>query len=96
MNTLTWILNLSLAVALAALIAAKWSVFRMAKEINRSVEPRNRVSLSWWPNYKDRRVMHMYHAVLPHGRWYTVYIGSLTGAALVFLFALILASRTAS
>ncbi len=96
MNTLTWILDLALAVTVAALIMAKWAVFKMAQEINRSVEPRERVSLRWWPNYKDRRVMHMYHAVLPQGRWHFVYFGSLGSALVIFLFALVLASHTGS
>lgn len=95
MNTLTWILDLALAGTVAALILAKWSVFRMAREINRSVEPGDRVSLRWWPNYKDQRVMRTYHEVLPQGHWHIVYLGSLGSALLVFLFALLLASHTA-
>jgi hypothetical protein len=93
-NTLTWILDLALAVTVAALIMAKWSIFKMAREINRSVEPGERVSLRWWPNYKDQRVMRIYHTVLPQGRWHFVYFGSLGSALVVFLFALLLASRT--
>lgn len=93
MNSLSWVLNLTLGVILAALIMAKWSVFRMAQQINRSVAPGEQVSLKWWPNYKDRRVMRLYRSVLPEGRWHLIYIGCLAGALIVFFSAILLASH---
>jgi len=92
-NSLSRGLNLALSVILAALIMAKWSVFRMAQQINRSAAPGELVSLKWWPNYKDRRVMRLYRSVLPQGRWHMIYFGCLACALIVFLSAILLASH---
>jgi hypothetical protein len=94
MSSPTWFSVLALVVIAAALIAAKWSVAAMVRCINRSAAPEERISLKWWPNYKDRRILRLYHSMYPQGRWHFVYAGSLGGAFVVFLIAMILAAHT--
>jgi hypothetical protein len=90
MNVLVWI---TLAAGLAMLVIAKLSVVRMVQEINRRREPREWISLAWWPNYKDRQVTKIYHSVLPHGRLSVVYISCMAGGIAVVLLAVIFASH---
>jgi hypothetical protein len=68
---------LCIAVALAA---ARWSAVRMASEINRQASAGDRISMKWWPNYKDRRVLRRYRSEIPSGRLHLVYFGCMVGA----------------
>ena len=79
---------------------AKWSVVRMTREINRLALPggellvRERLSL-WglWLNGRDRRVWKAYRTLQPYSRLRWVYPGSLVGAGLVILAAVLVAAR---
>ena len=82
-----------LALGIAILIVAKLSVVRMVQEINRRREPREWISLAWWPNYKDRQVMRTYHAVLPQGRLNIVYVGCITSGLFVLLLGVLMAAH---
>jgi hypothetical protein len=93
MSGLAWTMNCAVAIALAALVIAKWSVYKMAQHVNSMVGPGDRISLKWWPNYKDRRVMKTYHRVFPDGRLNVVYISCIGSALIVVLLAVVLASR---
>ena len=90
MNAVVWI---TLATGLLMMTVAKLSVVRMVQEINRRREPRNWVSLAWWPNYRDRQVMKTYHSILPQGRLNIIYISCMAGGMVVLLLALIFASH---
>ena len=90
MSAVVWI---TLITGLAMLVVAKLSVVRMVQEINRRREPREWISLAWWPNYKDRQVMKIYHSVLPQGRLNVVYISCMAGGMVVLLLAVIFASH---
>jgi hypothetical protein len=96
MSGLEWGMNLAACICLVALIVSKWSVIKMAQQINQRSQPGPRVSLKWWPNYKDRRVMRLYHSVCPQGRWHFVYVGSVASAVLLVLVAVIIGSHAAS
>ena len=93
MSGLAWTMNIAVALALAALTIGKWSVYKMAQQINSRVGPDERISLMWWPNYKDRRVMRTYRRVFPQGRLNVVYISCTGGAVLIVFLAVVLASR---
>jgi hypothetical protein len=87
MSGLVWGLNIAVVFIVAALITAKWSVFRMVQQVNKSAAPSDRVSFKWWANYQDRRVAALYHSAFPRGRWNLVYIGSLASAFILLLLA---------
>jgi hypothetical protein len=92
-NGLEWGLNIAVIFIVAALITAKWSVFKMVQQVNKSAEPTDRVSFKWWANYQDRRVARLYHSVFPRGRWNLIYAGSLASAFLLFLLAVFAGSH---
>jgi hypothetical protein len=89
----------ALAIALICAIVAKWSVVRMVREINRLALPggerlvRERMSLWWWPSYKDRHVRKVYRSLQPYSRLRFVYPGSLLIAFLVTLAAVLFAAH---
>jgi hypothetical protein len=89
----------ALAIALVFAIVAKWSVVRMVREINRLALPggerlvRERMSLWWWPGYKDRHVLKVYRSLQPYSGLRFVYPGSLVIAALVILAAMVFAAH---
>ena len=86
MNTMEWArIEMVLCIA-AALVAARWSAVRMASEINRHASDAERISMKWWPNYKDRRVLKRYRFEIPGGRLHLVYIGCMV-SAFAFLVA---------
>ena len=91
MNILAWA---TLAVGIAMLFAAKWSVIRMTQEINRRREARQWFSLAWWPNYRGRQVMRIYRSTLPDGRWNVAYISCISGGLILLLLAVFLASHS--
>ena len=93
MNSLEWGLNLAVASIVAALIVAKWSVFKMVQQVNKGAEPGDRISFKWWANYQDRRVASFYHSVFPRGRWNLVYVGSLASALILLVVAVFVGSR---
>jgi hypothetical protein len=85
----------AVAIALIFAIVAKWSVVKMVREINRLALPggerliHKRVSLWWWPGYKDRHVRKVYRSLQPYSRLRWVYPGSLVIAGLVILAAVL-------
>jgi hypothetical protein len=89
----------AIAIDFAFAIVAKWSVVRMVREINRLALPgrerlfREGVSLWWWPNYKDRRVLKVYRSLQPYSRLRWVYPGSLVVAGLVILAAVLVSAH---
>ena len=89
----------ALAIAFVFAIVAKWSVVRMVREINRLALPggerlfREGVSLWWWPNYKDRRVLKVYRSLQPYGGLRFVYPGSLLMAFLSILAAVLVGAH---
>ena len=89
----------ALVAAFVFAIVAKWSVVRMVREINRLALPggerlfREGVSLWWWPNYKDRRVLKVYRSLQPYSRLRWVYPGSLVVAGLVILAAVLVSAH---
>ncbi len=93
MSGMAWTMNIAVAIALLALVVAKWSVYKMAQQFNSRVGPSDRISLKWWPNYKDRRVMRTYHRVFPQGRLNVVYISCTGSAILIVMLAVLLSSR---
>ena len=93
MSPLAWTMNAAVALAILGFILAKWSVFKMAQQLNRSVEPGKRISLKWWPGYKGRFVLRAYHRRLPRGHLNFVYISSLGGALLILISAVVVAAR---
>jgi hypothetical protein len=93
MNSLALIPIASLVIGLAVLVIAKWSVVMMVRQINRKVESSECISLMWWPTYKDRRVLKLYHSVLPQGHLNILYISCLGGGLAVLFLAVFLASR---
>jgi hypothetical protein len=93
-NGVAWTMNAALAIAVVALVISKWSVFMMARQINQRVDPVSRISLKWWPNYKDRRVIKVYRSVLPQGRLNIVYASCIGSAGIILFLAVFLASRT--
>jgi hypothetical protein len=92
----------ALAIALIFAIVAKWSVVRMVREINRLALPggellvRDRMSLWWWPGYKDRHIRKVYRSLQPYSRLRFVYPGSLLIAFLVILAAVLFAAHAQS
>jgi hypothetical protein len=91
MSYLVWT---TLALGIAMLLFAKWAVIRMTQEINRRREPREWISLAWWPNYQDRRVMKEYRSTLPQGNWSIAYLSSISGGIALLVLAVLIASRT--
>jgi hypothetical protein len=91
MSYLAWI---TLALGIAMLLFAKWAVIRMTQEINRRREPREWISLAWWPNYKDRQVMKVYRSTLPQGTWNVAYVSSISGGIALLVLAVLLASHS--
>ena len=89
----------ALAIAFGFAIVAKWSVVRMVREINGLALPggerlfREGVSLWWWPNYKDRRVLKVYRSLQPYSGLRFVYPGSLLMAFLSVLAAVLFAAH---
>jgi hypothetical protein len=89
----------ALAIALACVCVAKWSVIRMVREVNRLALPggerliRERMSLWWWPGYKDRHVLKVYRSLQPYSRLRWVYPGALAIAGLVILAAVLVAAH---
>jgi hypothetical protein len=89
----------ALAIVVVFAIVAKWSVVRMVREINRLALPggerlvRKRMSLWWWPSYKDRHVRKVYRSLQPYSRLRFVYPGSLLIAFLVTLAAVLFAAH---
>jgi hypothetical protein len=71
----------------------------MVREVNRLALPggerlvRERMSLWWWPGYKDRQVRKVYRSLQPYGRLRWVYPGSLVMALLVILAAVLFAAH---
>jgi hypothetical protein len=97
-----WLTYSALVVMAVCLLISKWSVVRMVRQINRLALPGGerlilkRVSLWWWPNYKDRRIWRLYCSLQPHGFLRAVYPGSLAIAGLVILIAIIVAAHVQS
>jgi hypothetical protein len=89
MNTIEWARNAMLLCIVASLVMARWSAIQMAREVNRRASDGDRISMKWWPNYKDRRVLQRYRSTIPDGRLHPAYIGCMAGA-FVFLVAGIL------
>ncbi|HEY5381186.1 MAG TPA: hypothetical protein VIJ65_02965 [Acidobacteriaceae bacterium] len=89
----------ALAIAVASVCVAKWSVVRMVRETNRLALPggerliRERISLWWWPGYKDRHVRKVYRSLQPYSRLRFVYPGSLVMACLSILAAVLFAAH---
>jgi hypothetical protein len=89
----------ALAIALVCMCVAKWSVIKMVREINRLALPggerliRERMSLWWWPGYKDRHVRKVYRSLQPYSSLRWVYPGSLLMACLVILAAVLVAAH---
>jgi hypothetical protein len=89
----------ALGIALVFAVVAKWSVVQMVREINRLALPggerliRERMSLWWWPGYKDRYVRKVYRSLQPYSRLRFVYPGSLLMAFLSILAALLFVAR---
>jgi len=89
----------ALAIAFVFAIVAKWSVVRMVREINRMALPggerlvRERMSLWWWPGYKDRHVLKVYRSLQPYSRLRFVYPGSLLMGLLSILAAVLFAAH---
>jgi hypothetical protein len=89
----------ALAIAFASVCVAKWSVIQMVREVNRLALPggerlvRERMSLWWWPGYKDRHVRKVYRSLQPYSRFRFVYPGSLLMAFLVTLAAVLFAAH---
>jgi hypothetical protein len=84
MRSMEWTRNAMLACIVAALAMARLSAIRMARAVNRRVPDDERISLKWWPNYKDRLALKQYRRAIPDGRLHLVYIGCMA-AAFVFL-----------
>lgn len=90
----------ALAIAFVLVNVAKWSVVKMTLEINRLALPGGeslvgeRVSL-WrlWLNSNDRRVWKMYSSLQPYSGLRWVYPGSLVGAGLVILGAVLVSAH---
>ncbi|HEY4009064.1 MAG TPA: hypothetical protein VGM11_02855 [Acidobacteriaceae bacterium] len=89
----------ALAVAFGFAILAKWSVAQMVRQINRLALPGGerlfpeRMSLWWWPGYKDRHVRKVYRSLQPYSRLRFVYPGSLLMAFLSILAAVLFAAH---
>ena len=89
----------ALAIAFVFAIVAKWSVVRMVREINRLALPggerlvRERMSLWWWPGYKDRHVRKVYRSLQPYSRLRWVYPAALVMAGLVILTAVLVSAH---
>jgi hypothetical protein len=89
----------ALAIAVVCVCVAKWSVIQMVREVNRLALPggerlvRERMSLWWWPGYKDRHVRKVYRSLQPYSRLRWVYPGSLVIAVLVILAAVLFAAH---
>ena len=89
----------ALVIAFACVCFAKWSVIQMVREINRLALPggellvRERISLWWWPGYKDRHVRKVYRSLQPYSRLRWVYPGSLVMAGLVILAAVLVSAH---
>ena len=89
----------ALAIAVACVCVAKWSVVQMVREINRLALPGGErliakpMSLWWWPGYKDRHVRKVYRSLQPYSRLRWVYPGSLLIAGLVILAAVLVAAH---
>jgi hypothetical protein len=93
-STMSYIAWTTLAIGIAMLSAAKWAVIRMTQEINRRREPREWISLAWWPTYKDRLVMRTYHSVLPQGRWNVAYVSCISSGVALLVLSVIFASHS--
>jgi hypothetical protein len=89
----------ALAIAVVCVCVAKWSVIQMVREVNRLALPggerlvRERMSLWWWPGYKDRHVRKVYRSLQPYSRLRFVYPGSLVIAGLAILAAVLFAAH---
>ena len=81
MNSNEWARIAMVLCIAVALVAARWSAVRMASEINLHTSDADRISMKWWPNYKDRRVLKCYRFEIPGGRLHLVYIGCMVSAA---------------
>ena len=84
----------TLAIGVLLLVTAKFSVIRMVQEINRRRDPQEWITLAWWPNYKDRRVMKTYHSVFPQGRLNILYGSRIASGVALLLLAVIFASHS--
>lgn len=91
MSIITWS---TLAVGIILLITAKFSVIRMSQEINHGRNPQEWITLAWWPNYKDRRVMKIYHSLFPQGRLNILYVSCIASGVCLLLLAVIFASHS--
>ncbi len=89
----------ALAIAFVFASVAKWSVIQMVREVNRLALPggerlvRERMSLWWWPGYKDRHVRKVYRSLQPYSGLRWVYPGSLLMAFLSILAAVLLSAH---
>jgi hypothetical protein len=89
----------ALAIALACVCVAEWSVIQMVREINRLALPggellvRERISLWWLPGYQQRHIRKVYRSLQPYSGLRWVYPGSLVMAGLVILAAVLVAAH---
>ncbi|HTV07462.1 MAG TPA: hypothetical protein VMD97_00290 [Candidatus Aquilonibacter sp.] len=89
----------ALAIAVACVCVAEWSVIRMAREVNRLTLPggerliREGISLWWLPGYKQRHIRKVYRSLQPYSGLRWVYPGSLVIASLVILAAVLFAAH---
>lgn len=89
----------TLGIVLVCTSVSKWSVIKMTREINRLALPggerllNSKISLLWWPNYKDRRIWKMYRSLQPYSGLRWVYPGSLVVAGLVILAAVLVSAH---
>ena len=95
MNTIEWTRNAMLLCIVVSLVVARWSAIRMAREVNSVAASGERISMKWWPNYKDRRVLRRYRFAIPDGRLHLLYIGCMAGAFAFLVVGILLDAHSA-
>lgn len=89
----------ALAIAIACLCVAEWSVIKMVREINRLSLPggerliQQPMSLWWLPGYRQRHIRKVYRSLQPYSSLRWVYPGALVTASLVILAAVLVAAH---